>query len=112
LVHPLRRQHASLCETQQVGKSCAIGDIRPHTILVSTTSTDGRQVYHADEHGLPRQRQEVAEVGLRRGVQRGDDLVPPGGDGDRVTGHAVEESAAAGRRVVEVVNISVELAFA
>ena len=47
---------------------------------------------------------DIADVRLRRAVERLDDLVAPAGHGVGVAGHLVEQAAGAGRGIVDLVD--------
>ena len=92
---------AGLHARDHLGKTVGPGDIRPLTAV--------RQLEVAVEpllvgHGL-----EVAEVGLGRRVDGGDNLVATGGDGLGVASDVVKEAARTGPGVIDLMDIGAQL---
>ena len=104
------RVHTRLGTLQHLDKPLLPGDVGPR-VLIGATIPDGQRRVAVEPfavgHGV-----DVAEVGLGSRCHRGDDLVTAFGHRVGVARHLVEESAAARRGIVDLVDVGAELASA
>ncbi len=102
---------AGLGPREGLGEAPRVGAVGPGPRLVAAAAADGGEAQQAPQERLPGHGLHLAEVGLGGGVEGGDDLGAPRLYGLVVARDLVEEAPAAGRGVVEVVDVGVELAL-